>query len=180
MKPAMPYIAGSGSDLTEHHRRLLALVGEWTGSTTTWFEPGRSREGQSKSRMWAILKGHFVVQEYEDDMSGHAIEGLVVYGYDSAEEIYTATWLTSNRTATLLSVGKPSTDAILDVVGQYRSGNAILGWRTIIRAPSRDQLIIEANSIEPDQPELRVIQTIYNRMSATVRRPSIAMTPTKI
>ncbi len=76
------------------HARLSILVGEWSGSTKTWFEPDViGDESPMVGSMKAILDGRFVMHEYSGSMAGKPFDGVAIYGFDLATNKFQSAWI---------------------------------------------------------------------------------------
>ena len=80
---------------TEHHEKLRALTGSWSGEETmfpsAWDPQGKTAVGRLESRL--DLDGLFVVTDYEQERDGRiTYRGHGVYGWDAGERCYTMYW----------------------------------------------------------------------------------------
>jgi hypothetical protein len=85
------------SKLTEEHRRLHRLAGEWHGEEMIYPNPP-DRGGRAKSRAVARveLDGFFVTSEYVEEREGAPVyRGHGVYGWDPVARVYTMHWFDS-------------------------------------------------------------------------------------
>lgn len=83
--------------LTDHHKKLYALIGDWEGTETiadTHWAPGGTAIGKLHVR--SDMDGFFVLQDYIQEkarkvtFSGHGI-----FGYDAVAGDYTWYWVDS-------------------------------------------------------------------------------------
>ncbi|MFN2441027.1 MAG: DUF1579 family protein, partial [Chitinophagaceae bacterium] len=91
------------------HSLLSKLVGEWEGTTKTWFEPGKlADESAMSGSMKLILSERFIMHEYKGSIEGKPFEGIGIYGYHLALEKFQAAWIDSfhNGTAIMFSEGQ--------------------------------------------------------------------------
>ncbi len=82
-------------EVTEHHRKLEAMVGEWIGAETIHPSPWDPNSGASEGRFTTRvgLDGFFVIADYEQRRDGKvSFEGHGVYGYDDKRQRYTMHW----------------------------------------------------------------------------------------
>jgi hypothetical protein len=80
---------------TKFHKKLAALVGDWTGDETMHPVPWDPTGGPAKGRyrVRAALDGFGVVQEYEQKRGGKvSYVGHGVLGYDTKENCYLWHW----------------------------------------------------------------------------------------
>lgn len=83
---------------TEHHAKLKALVGKWTGDEkmhpSPWDPKGGDAKGIAESRL--DLDGMFVVTEYRQERDGKVTyRGHGVFGWDARKSAYTMYWFDS-------------------------------------------------------------------------------------
>lgn len=81
--------------VTEHHRKLQALAGEWDGDEKMHPSPWDPKGGKSTSRTTARLElgGFFLISDYvqkrgpQETFRGHG-----VFGWDHRQQRYTMHW----------------------------------------------------------------------------------------
>lgn len=80
---------------TKFHKKLAALIGDWSGDEvmhpSAWDPKGGKSKGRYKAR--AIADGFGVVQEYEQKRGGKVtFTGHGVFGYDPQQACYLWHW----------------------------------------------------------------------------------------
>ncbi len=150
------------------HYQLNQLIGEWEGSTKTWFEPDKlTDESPWRGKMYPILNGRFIAHEYHGSLQGKPFEGFAIYGYDLSSDTFQCTWVDSFHmsTAMMFSEGKPVNNGF-SVLGSYNvpGMNQRWGWRTEIEPVNENQIIITSYNISPQGEEAKGIETIYHRI----------------
>lgn len=150
------------------HHRLGNLVGEWEGTTRTWFEPEvLADESPTRATIHPILAGRFILYEYQGSLMGESMLGLAIIGYDISQKKYQMAWVDNqhNGTTIMFSEGEGDPQQV-SVTGSYRdpAGGPPWGWRTEIELLDPDHFIITAYNISPEGDEARAIETTYERL----------------
>ena len=158
--------------LLPQQRRLAALVGEWEGESRTWFSPGDApRESRWTTRRRPIMGGRFVLEEYSSSLDGDPFEGIVLYGWDLAEKKHFAVWVDTFHMSSgpMHSTGAEVPSALLNVIGTYKAGEQVWGWRTVIEVASPGEQVVTAYNISPAGQEDKAIETRLRRRKAAAR-----------
>jgi len=150
------------------HALLGALVGDWAGTTRTWFRPGElADESSTSGTVRAILGGRFVVQEYRGSIDGEELEGQATIGFDVARNRFVCVWVDSFHTGTavMLSEGAPGVTDEISVLGHYDAAEGPpWGWRTSLGQSSPDALVVEQFNVPPGGEEYLAVETRYRRV----------------
>ena len=151
------------------HKQLAALIGNWEGTTKTWFEPGViADESEMIGTFRPILEGRFVLHEYSGSLSGKPFEGVAIYGYDIPNKTFQISWVDSFHMGTgmMLSTGKPTENGS-SVLGSYGGPDIPVpwGWRTDTELKDPDTLVITAYNISPEGQEDKATETVYKRVN---------------
>lgn len=144
-----------------HHSWLAKLIGEWEGTTKTWFEPDKlADESPMTGKMSAILGGRFILHEYAGRLMDKPFEGMAIYGFDLATNKFQSSWVDSFHmsTAIMLSEGNPGDR--FSAFGTYFTGEDTprWGWRTEIDIIDDDKIIVTAYNISPEGDEVRATE----------------------
>ncbi len=150
------------------HHELSKLVGEWKGTSRTWFEKDVvADESAVSGKIKSILGGRFVLHEYNSSLQGKPLEGLAIIGYSFPYERFQTAWVDSFHMGTgiMFSEGEASLDGH-SVLGSYGGGGMPepWGWRTEIKMNGDDQLTITAYNIEPGASEEKATEISYSRV----------------
>jgi hypothetical protein len=150
------------------HGLVAGLIGDWAGTTQTWFMPGELADtSETTGTVRSIMDGRFVVHEYRGSLAGEAMEGQATLGFHIAENRFVCAWVDSahNGTADTLSDGRPGETEAISVLGSYDGGEGLpWGWRTTFAQPSPDELVISHFNIPPGGDEYLGVETRYRRV----------------
>ncbi len=159
------------SKTTGAHFQLSRLVGEWEGSSKTWFGPDNlADQSPVQGTMRLILDGRFVMHEYKGSFGGKPLEGIAIYGYHIELGKFQCAWMDSfhNGTAIMFSEGKRDDDNFFNVLGGYSyvtpEAEQRWGWRTHIDLVSDDEMILTAYNISPEGDESKATELIYKKV----------------
>jgi hypothetical protein len=150
------------------HRQLQSLIGNWEGTTKTWFEPDvLADESAMKGSIKAILGGAFLLHEYKGSLDGKPFDGIAIYGFDIPNNTFQSAWIDSFHMGTgiMLSNGSPTANGF-SVLGTYSVPEypAPWNWRTTAELTDPDTLVITAYNISPEGQEDKATETIYKRV----------------
>ncbi len=134
------------------HARLAAMVGDWEGSASLWFEPGDPTTVEEIAlRAELVAGGRSLRMTYESSMNGTPTTGELLLGYHLDGEAWQAAWSDSSHTGTLImwfdGPGAPGDVPLLR--GSYAAGEAVWGWH-ITFSLEDDELLVSHSNVIPD------------------------------
>lgn len=156
-----PFTAGP------EHRLLAQLAGSWRGPSQLWLDPEAPPEESSIELLAEpILGGRWLRLSERGTAFGKPRAGQMLLGYHLDARAYELAWIDSSHTGTsiILSTGPASEPGLVDVLGSYIAGDQRWGWRTRLRLPAPDELLLEAFNISPDGVEMRAIVSSLRRV----------------
>lgn len=148
--------------------RFAPLIGEWTGTTRTRFMPTDEFEAcpVTATMRW-VANGTFVLYEYDGTFNGEPAHGAAFFGFDADSGTGSIAWVDSfhSSTAPMLSTGRATPEALLEVTGHYGEPAEPWGWRTVVRMDGPDALTILAYNMPPETvcPPYVAIETTLER-----------------
>ena len=153
------------------HLQLSKMVGEWEGTTKTWFDPAKLEdESPISGTMRSILDGRFIMHEYRSSFGDKPITGMAIYGYNLDLQKFQCAWIDSfhNGSAIMFSQGNKG-EASFNVLGGYAYVTPEIeqhwGWRTHIEMLSDSEIMITAFNISPEGQESKATETIYRKVN---------------
>ena len=152
--------------LTDAHRQLAAMTGDWSGTTRVWFEPGKvGDESPVRGTIRSALDDRFIVFEYTGALGGKPLAGLLLFGFHIDRNRFEAAWIDSFHcgSAIMSSTGEPGA-ADANVLGHYGPPGGEWGWRTALALEASGELVITAWNIAPDGQEDLAVETRLKRV----------------
>lgn len=160
----------SESKSTGAHAQLSRLVGEWEGTTKTWFEPENvADESPVKGSIRLIMDGKFAIHEYDGHFADKSLHGLTIIGYDLNLKRFQSAWIDSfhNGTAIMFSEGERGNQD-MSLLGGYTYITPELeqrwGWRSVIEVIHENELLLTAYNISPEGEASKATETRYQRV----------------
>lgn len=150
------------------HRRLDALVGDWTVEMKYWGDPASEPEvSTATSHIAWILEGHYLQEDVTaDGAPGQPFRGRGTYGYDKFRKQYVSSWIDTMSTTIATSAGQWDTAKNLLVLtgetpdpltGQMKKGKWVMSF------PSATKMIGVGYNVTPDGREVKEMELVYTK-----------------
>lgn len=152
--------------MTREHDLLNSFIGEWEGTTKTWFEPDATpEEGNTRLSVRGIPGGRFTVWDYTGTVQGKPHTGHAIYGFDPDAQKFFSSWVDSFHMSPAMMVSEGPAGEKVSVLGSYAAGpGPRWGWRTTIELAG-GELVVRAFNIAPDGPDMRALETFFRRVA---------------
>ena len=77
----------------EAHQRFAEQAGDWDVTGKMWMAPGAPpEESTGKARIWTVMDGRFLMQEFTGSMLGMPFQGMGVSGFNNITGKYEGSW----------------------------------------------------------------------------------------
>jgi hypothetical protein len=149
----------------EHHRSLQALAGTWNLKIKLADAPQGQEASTGTAKYRSILGGLFVLEEVECKLFGQPFQWIGLYGYDTNQKKYTATWADNFDTGTEVGEAEPeATGKVFAFAGEHAiPGGAKTKFQWIIRLEAKNQIRIEMFEKGADGEEAKVLEATATR-----------------
>jgi len=150
------------------HYRIKNIVGNWKGTTKTWFEKDvLVDEVLTEAEITSILDGRFISYDYKSSLEGKPLTGKMIIGFDIPYQKFTFSWIDSFHMGTqIMQASGAATEKGFSILGSYGNpeyGDQLFGWRTELEIISGNEIVFTAYNIMPGEEETKAIETILTR-----------------
>ncbi|MCW7474156.1 DUF1579 domain-containing protein [Leptospira levettii] len=153
------------------HKLLKQLLGQWQGSTKTWFEKDvLADESAAETTISSLLGGRFICLDTKSSLEGKPFEGKMIVGYDIPYQRYTSSWIDSFHMGTqiMLSSGPQKGNGFV-MTGSYGNpeyGEDLWGWRTEFQILSESEFSLTTYNISPKGEEAKATETFFKKVGS--------------
>jgi uncharacterized protein DUF1579 len=152
--------------VSENHKPLEALVGEWTTSSKMWMDPGAApMESAGTASAKALFGGRFVQSVHSGNFMGEPTEGISTTGYDNLKKKYVGTWIENMGTSITLVEGTYAAGTkTFTFSGQYddpMTGGKI-AFRFTENVADKDRILFEWYETREGK-ETKSMEIVYTR-----------------
>jgi hypothetical protein len=148
---------------------LSQLAGDWVGRKQVLLPGEPPHESSSAASIAPIGADKFVQMAYTWSFDGVANDGVLILGYDPADEVVTAVWLDSWHMGDKIMAcqGTTGADGSVDLRGAYAAESGPdWGWRIVLE-PAGDSFRMTMYNITPDGDEWLGVEATYTRAAAS-------------
>lgn len=86
------------------HARFAEMVGEWTCELED-YTSGQVVKSEGKSKMYLVMDGRYLMQEFSGNMGGMEFKGMGLTGYNNQTKKFQEIWVDNMGTAIFVSEG---------------------------------------------------------------------------
>ncbi len=151
------------------HQQLQRLIGNWQGTTKTWFEKDvLADESPSEAQISSILGKRFISVDYQGTLDEKPFEGKMIIGFDIPYQRFSTSWVDSFHMGTqiMLSTGEATANGF-SVFGEYGNpeyGEQLWGWRTTLEIVGENEFVLTAYNVSPEGEEAKATETVYRKI----------------
>jgi hypothetical protein len=152
--------------VTENHRVLEALVGEWTTTSKMFMDPASPPEESSGTCSSTLLfDGRFVQGNHHGEFMGKPFHGIGTTGYDNAKQKYVGTWMDSMSTGIMTAEGTydaaKKTFTFTGAMADPMTGGET-SFRYTYNISNRDRIVFEWFETHEGK-EMKSMELVYTR-----------------
>ena len=153
--------------VTENHKKMEPLVGEWRADVKVWMAPGEPQRSQGTSKNEMILGGRFLKSEFSGTMMGKPFKGIGINGYDIHKGKFTGLWLDDMSTSYMASEGTlDSSGKVLTLTSEFDCPvrKQKVKMRMVSTLIDNDSHKLEMFDSTPDGNEMKTMEILYARV----------------
>lgn len=158
----------AAGQVTENHKALDYLAGEWNTKTRFWMSAkDKPQESTGKSRFESVFDGKFMKETVEGTAMGRPFQGMAIMGYDNTKKKYVTTWIDNMSTSTFRFEGdspdmgktiNTSSEFVCPMTGQNKQ------IRATLKKVSKNKVQYEHYEKDPATgKEFKAMEVVYTR-----------------
>lgn len=151
--------------VTDKHRALEAMVGEWTAEAKFSMGPEESTMEGSMT-VEKIFDGRFIRMDFQGEFMGEQFHGVGHMGYDNVRGVYVSSWVDSMSTGIYTDEGYTTPDGKAWVMWGTHKGptGETIRSKHVTRIESDDRFVMTFHEIYPGQEDMsQTGQITYTR-----------------
>lgn len=139
--------------------KFTNLSGEWKGTKRLYLggEAGPEKNSGSRLTIAMAARGTLLLLDYTWKFDGDPQEGVLLLGYDAAQNAATAAWGDSwHMSQNIMHCVGTIEDRVFNVRGTYAAPpGPDWGWRIVLTILTEQSISIVMHNISPDTPEAK-------------------------
>jgi hypothetical protein len=152
--------------VTENHKKLEALAGDWKADVKMWMGPGEPEKSQGSSKNEMIMGGRFLKSEFSGNMMGRPFKGCSLNGYDNAKGKFIGLWIDDMSTGYMASEGScDASGKVLTLTSEFECPirKQHVKMRMVTTLIDSDSHKLEMFDAMPDGKEMKTMEILYTR-----------------
>ena len=146
---------------------LEKLFGTWSGKNSLWFTPDDpARVSDTTAAVASAVEGKFVTLNYTWVFEGQPQAGLILLGYEQAENAVSGVWVDSFHMdhKMMTCQGNVNSDGIISINGAYSVPDAPdWGWQIDVVVQSETSFKLVMYNITPEGQAFLAVEADYAR-----------------
>ncbi len=129
----------------EPHRRFAEHAGNWDVWGMMWMAPGAPpMETAGKSRLWTVMDGRYMMQEFTGTFMGMPFQGMGVSGFNNITGRYETSWWDSMGTMIMHLEGSADEHGTVTETGQFTDPFGRTKYMKEVTTPDgKDHIVFE-------------------------------------
>lgn len=155
------------SKVSENHKRLDFMVGEWNTTTKIYWAPKAPPEvSKGKCTVKKIMDGRYYQSNYSGSMMGKPFTGMSITGYDNVNKEFVNSWIDNASTHMLVAKGnydpKTKTFTYKSKMNDCMKPSEMVGVKEVIKIVSPTEHVFEMYE-KKDGKESKTMEVTYKK-----------------
>ncbi len=144
------------------------MAGKWTGTNKIWFKPNGeiNFENDTEEVIEFIFGGKFLLHTTRMRINEELHEGSRIISYIDKDEMFKSTWIDTFHNGVDIMIQEGTDIDKLSLLGNYKAGDQLWGWRTEYHLKNMNELIISHYNITPEGEEYLGVESSLNRLNS--------------